>query len=64
MKFDRLHSLLFEITKNHIDDIESSINNINERPFEELFKGRERFAIKVINLEFQKLADQFNVDPF
>jgi hypothetical protein len=63
MKFHQLYSLLFEITKNHIDDIESSINNINERPFEELFKGRERFAIKVINLEFQKLADKFDVDP-
>lgn len=45
---------IFEATDSHIKQIQSSIDKIDERPFNELFEGRERFLVKVHNPKLTK----------
>jgi hypothetical protein len=45
-------STFFEARQEFVDKIKSSVDDISKRPFDELFKGKERFAIKVPNPDF------------
>ena len=53
----------FEAHLQNIEKIKDAIDNVEARPFKELFGDKDRFLIKVYNPEFSKATRTIQVNP-
>ena len=56
--------LFFEAKQEFVDQVKSAVDKVSDRPFNELFAGKERFLVKVYNPKFEKALKQTGYTPY
>jgi hypothetical protein len=56
--------LFFEAKQEFVNQVKSAVDKVSDRPFNELFAGRERFLVKVYNPKFEKALKQMGYTPY
>lgn len=56
--------LFFEAKQEFVDQVKSAVDKVSERPFNELFAGKERFLVKVYNPKFEKALKRMGYTPY